>query len=1024
MNQTIKIILIACFVLGFAALSHTNSQTARAEGGIIYYVDIETGDDSFNGQSRTNDGNSVGPWQHLPGTVGFTGTGWRVLQDGDIVYVKGDTINPVQVGIGPSYYNGSPKYDSIKIIGGQFANPAWGTNKPIFDEEGVRTFGFWVGWPGSSGSAKGITIDGLEIKNTMAGAVGPGFDTRTGSAGIDIGGNSLVQFTTVRRSYIHDTLRSIDDTGHGIETGHGDHLIIEYNTIGPRIGTKGVESYDTDYTIVRNNFISGSGDHGMVISSARSDVYNNIIEMIPPFVHDTVYAFKADGGQYSDFWNNIVFHRGPQLPSPSYDRSQGIGVFDLQGNRFYNNTVYNFAVTANGGRYGPCIAIGAEGLIAGVGASNNFFENNLTYNCRNDKNIQLWLNTGTSNNSIKFNNFFYQNITNKVMEAQTSAGVITDYTVSDFNNISLPNGNVALNNVQFNPNFLGGTMPTGLDQNYQPNTDYFKLTSATDPLILSTGNRVAGDSTHGYSSDPNKFAYDISGNFRINWSMGAYEYQSATVPTPVNGSCSTSLNTCSNGTFLDTTDSTTNYLWNCLGSDGGSTANCSLIIPVTPPTDAPVNGSCSTSLNICAAGTFADVADTAESYLWSCSGLNGGSAAACSLTKASSDTTKPTISLTAPLTGANHSKTIVISASAGDPIISGQVGSGLAGVQFRLDGVNLGQEDTDYPYSINWDTSGSTNGTHSLDAIARDGAGNTQVSQIVTVTIANADAPVNIVCTTFNYSTWTNCEPSKTQSRYILSRGPQGCSGGVADILIQNCTYTAPDKELTNAVVVGFCGFTPDSCPSGVFSKIDNTTTSYRWKCAGANGGNTAFCSLPLNSAAVIAKLAADKKAAASQTNPLNPPLEGGQMQGGQNAIVSFSVTNTALYNKLKGKIILRVESKGEAYYISPKEKIAYYLGRPSDAFRVMREQGLGITNADLAKIQIADKEKTNANQTFADKQKGKILLQVESKGEAWYVNPNNGQRYFLSRPADAFNAMRKLGLGISEADYERMGGK
>jgi len=517
-------------------------------------------------------------------------------------------------------------------------------------------------------------------------------------------------------------------------------------------------------------------------------------------------------------------------------------------------------------------------------------------------------------------------------------------------------------------------------------------------------------------------------------------------PYPVAGLCSAALNTCATGVFSDTADSATNYLWNCLGANGGNTADCSLPIP---PTDNPVNGLCSVNLNICSAGAFSDTADTAENYLWNCQGVNGRATAACSIPKAAPDSTKPTITLTAPLNGANHSGIITITASAADAVVTGQVGSGLAGVRFRLDGVNLGSEDTDYPYNINWDTSGSSNGAHNLDAIARDGAGNTQVSQIVTVAISNLDAPVNIVCTTFNYSTWTACEPSKTQSRYILSRSPLNCSGGVAEALIRNCSYTAPAAgEKTpsaslgtdaTAVIVGFCGFTPDSCPSGVFAKIDNTKTSYRWKCVGANGGNTAFCSLPINSAAVSAKLAADKaKAAASQANPPNPPLQGGQTQGGQTQegqtsppskggvgeVLSFSITNTSLYNKLKGKIILRVESKGEAYYISPKEKIAYYLGRPNDAFQVMRYQGLGITNTDLAKIQIADSQKINSSQTLANKQKGMILLQVESKGEAWYVNPNNGQRYFLNRPADAFNLMRKLGLGINEADYLKMGGK
>ena len=49
----------------------------------------------------------------------------------------------------------------------------------------------------------------------------------------------------------------------------------------------------------------------------------------------------------------------------------------------------------------------------------------------------------------------------------------------------------------------------------------------------------------------------------------------------------------------------------------------------------------------------------------------------------------------------------------------------MAGVQFRLDGTNFGAEDTTAPYSIAWDTTSSSNGSHTLTALARDGAGNT-----------------------------------------------------------------------------------------------------------------------------------------------------------------------------------------------------------------------------------------------------------------------------------------------------------
>jgi predicted nucleic acid-binding Zn ribbon protein len=45
----------------------------------------------------------------------------------------------------------------------------------------------------------------------------------------------------------------------------------------------------------------------------------------------------------------------------------------------------------------------------------------------------------------------------------------------------------------------------------------------------------------------------------------------------------------------------------------------------------------------------------------------------------------------------------------------------------------------------------------------------------------------------------------------------------------------------------------------------------------------------------------------------------------------------------------------------------------------------------------------------FANKQKGKILLQVEGHGEAWYVNTGDGKRYFLGKPADAFRIMRSV---------------
>lgn len=120
-----------------------------------------------------------------------------------------------------------------------------------------------------------------------------------------------------------------------------------------------------------------------------------------------------------------------------------------------------------------------------------------------------------------------------------------------------------------------------------------------------------------------------------------------------------------------------------------------------------------------------------------------------------------------------------------------------------------------------------------------------------------------------------------------------------------------------------------------------------------------------------------------------------------------------AVAAETSGRIFLQVHEHGEAWYVNPQDHLRYYLGRPADAFEIMEELGLGISDADLALI-------PRPNQTWDGQQdimarvRGKIVLQVQQHGEAWYVNPVNGKRYFLGRPADAFELMTKFGIGMT----------
>ena len=97
------------------------------------------------------------------------------------------------------------------------------------------------------------------------------------------------------------------------------------------------------------------------------------------------------------------------------------------------------------------------------------------------------------------------------------------------------------------------------------------------------------------------------------------------------------------------------------------------------------------------------------------------------------DTQAPTVSITAPAAG-NVSGTINVTATAADNV-------GVVGVQFLLNGANLGTEDLVSPYSITWNTQSSANGSYTLTARARDAGGNTTVSSPVSVTVSNASEP-------------------------------------------------------------------------------------------------------------------------------------------------------------------------------------------------------------------------------------------------------------------------------------------
>ena len=131
------------------------------------------------------------------------------------------------------------------------------------------------------------------------------------------------------------------------------------------------------------------------------------------------------------------------------------------------------------------------------------------------------------------------------------------------------------------------------------------------------------------------------------------------------------------------------------------------------------------------------------------------------------------------------------------------------------------------------------------------------------------------------------------------------------------------------------------------------------------------------------------------------------------------ALAQDSLAVELSGKILLQVESYGRAWYVDPVSYKRYYMKDGAEAYAIMRSLGLGISNNDLVGIPQREGEPRNA--ALVRRLSGRIVLQVEEHGEAWYINPDDGLRYYMKDGEAAYAMMRSFALGISNADLAKI---
>jgi hypothetical protein len=426
--------------------------------------------------------------------------------------------------------------------------------------------------------------------------------TASGSENIEI------KNLTIKDLYVHNTVS--DNTSWGVRptgiyfNGVGNNVSIHHNhfddmtnamTLVTLAGGSGIDIYNNEFT---------NCDHGLSISGAPLPGYSWVN------VYNNHFGTTANWDTTSNLWH----HDGIHIYHPMNNVLSNIKIYNntFDGDWGVNNTAHIFM----------------EGEFGGVDNPGSGIKDTLIYN-----NVFKSSNAKMNNGALLINGLNTQVINNTFIGSGKDDVCVMSGT-NDFglifkNNLLSSCGLLigVIRGIANNQNFNNNLYSNGFGSQFFQ----WQLTSTSTVVRTSSLNvwqsNLKGDGNSRYVSDAGfdaggylkagSLAIDFGENLSVlgidtlnfdkdgrarpqstSWDIGAYEYVSGSPtppPTPTNGSCSTTLNQCTTGTFQDVTDTTTNNLWNCLGSNGGTTASCSSAKAPVSDTTAPTITSVATS---------------------------------------------------------------------------------------------------------------------------------------------------------------------------------------------------------------------------------------------------------------------------------------------------------------------------------------------------------------------------------------------------------------------------------------------
>lgn len=296
------------------------------------------------------------------------------------------------------------------------------------------------------------------------------------------------------------------------------------------------------------------------------------------------------------------------------------------------------------------------------------------------------------------------------------------------------------------------------------------------------------------------------------------------------------------------------------------------------------------------------------------------------------DAYAPSVEVTVPSNSATLTgSSVTLTASSTDNVA-------LAGVQFKLDTNTLmGSEDTSSPYTISWDSTGASNGSHTIVAVSRDTTGNYATSSPITVTVNNDSTAPTI----------TSVSSDKTNGTYGV--------GEVVDIDVTFSEFVTSSGSVTVTLETGdtdrTCTFTVSSATTGTCNyTVQAGDTSSDLTVSSIAGTIVDGSSNPMTNLVPATNLAANKALVIDTTAPVRSAGSPTGTQSFGTASVNLTLTTdesaTCKYSTNSGTAYGSMSAFGTTGGTSHSQTINSLSNGSSYTYYVKCQDGSANTNA------------------------------------------------------------------------------